>query len=291
MVRVKTITQEGRKYYVLTHTVRDGRRTKSRIKHLGREIPHNLDTIIEDFRHELYMEDYEGQLTAVLQKHQQSLKRMPKSAIEKYYKNFIVRFTYDSNRIEGSTLTHRETALLLLENQSPNRPLNDILEARSHQNLFDEMKHHAETSGDLHFNLTLEWHHLLFKDSQSDIAGKLRTEQVKITGSDLVPPLPVELLPLLEEFFQWYHEAKETLHPVELAALVHYKFVCIHPYWDGNGRMSRMLMNFVLHKHSYPMYNFLNKERKRYYNTLNRADKKNDPYIFVRYFTRRYVKY
>ena len=87
-----------------------------------------------------------------------------------------------------------------------------------------------------------------------------------------------------------YNEEKKSLHPVELAALVHYKFVCIHPFWDGNGRMSRMLMNFVLYKNNYPMYNFLNKERRKYLNSLNRSDKNKDSYIFIRFFTRRYVK-
>ncbi|PWI46584.1 hypothetical protein CEE45_16110 [Candidatus Heimdallarchaeota archaeon B3_Heim] len=290
MVRIKTIKQNGRKYYALVHTVRNGHRTSSRTKYLGQEIPDNIDIIIEDFHHDLFMEEFKSQLSTVKQKHQQMLKKTPKTAVEKYYEDFIVRFTYDSNRIEGSTLTHRETAQLLLENQAPNRPLNDILEAKSHQTLFEEMRRYVVTSGDLHFNLIFEWHHILFKNSRPDIAGELRTEQVRITGSDFIPPLPVELIPLLKEFLQWYHEAKETLHPVELAALVHYKFVCIHPYWDGNGRMSRMLMNFVLYKHKFPMYNFRNKERTKYYNALARADKNEDPYLFVKYLTHRYVK-
>lgn len=290
MVRIKTITHNGRKYYVLVHTVRNGHRTSSRTKYLGREIPANIGPIIEDFHHDLFMEEFESQLTTIKQQHQQMLKNTPNTAIDKYYEEFMVRFTYDSNRIEGGTLTHRETAQLLLENQAPNRPLVDILEAKSHQTLFEEMRQYVESSRDLHFNLLFEWHHILFKSSRPDIAGVLRTEQVRISGSDFVPPLPVELVPLLEDFLLWYHETNEQLHPVELAALIHYKFVCIHPFWDGNGRMSRMLMNFVLHKHNFPMYNFRNKERAKYYNALARADKNKDPYLFVKFLTHRYVK-
>ena len=290
MVRIKTVSRNDRVYYTLSHTLRKGKKTTSRSRYLGTEIPTNIVSIIAQFRHELFLELWEQQFSTLKQNYQQMLKNMPLSAVEKFHTEFLVRFTYNSNRIEGSTLTLRETAQLLLENSAPNRSLAEIYEAKNHQALFDEMRRYAAASRDLQLNLVYDWHHMLFKDSKSEIAGKLRTEQVRITGSELVPPLPVELLSLLEGFFQWYDNAKTQLHPVELAILVHYKFVCIHPYWDGNGRISRMLLNFVLHKYGYPMYNFLDRDRKHYYNALHRADKNDDPFIFISYFVRRYLK-
>lgn len=290
MVRIKTITQDGRKYYVLVHNIRKGRRTISRTKYLGKEIPHNIDAQIEDFRHELFMEEFGEQLTKIKQIYKQSLKTTSPSMRKKQNDTFVVRFTYDSNRIEGSTLTLRETAQLLLENQAPNRSLPEVQEALAHQRVFTEMLQYAARGGDLKKGIFLEWHRILFKDSKPDIAGMFREKQVEIIGSELKLPPSFEIQPLLAEFLLWYQEAKDRLNPVELAALVHYKFVCIHPYGDGNGRISRMLMNFVLRNNKYPMYNIQNKERKRYLNALDQSDKKKDPYVFVRFLTHRYVK-
>jgi Fic family protein len=290
MVYVKTIKQNDRQYYALVHTLRDGPHTITRTKHLGRELPTSLEAQIEDFNHELFMETWEERLRAIKQKHQQTLKTTPPSAITKNNQAFAIRFTYDSNRIEGSTLTHRETAQLLVEDQAPHRPLVDVLEAKNHYILFKEMKRYAETTANLDLQLVLHWHQILFKDSDPDIAGVIRKGQVKIAGSDHIPPAPEVLGLHLDEFFQWYQEAKDRLHPVELAALVLYKYVWIHPHWDGNGRMARMLMNFVLYSQRYPMYNLQQKDRTSYYRALKRADITGDPYQFVRYFTRKYVK-
>ncbi len=290
MVRVKTIKQDNRQYYALVHTLRDGQRTFTRTKHLGRDLPTNLEAQIEDFSHALFLETWEDQLHAIKQGHQQTLKKTPPSAIAKNNETFGVRFTYDSNRIEGNTLTHREIAQLLLEGQAPKRPFTDILEAKSHQALFEAMCRYAATSDVLDLDLILEWHHLLLKDSNPDIAGLIRDGEVAIKGSEHIPPPAAVLGLLLNDFFQWYQEAKDRLHPVELAALVHYKYVWLHPHWDGNGRIARMLMNYVLVTQNYPMYNLPAKNRSRYYAALDSADRFEDPYRFVRYLTRQYVK-
>ncbi|MHA1972595.1 MAG: Fic family protein [Candidatus Hodarchaeales archaeon] len=290
MVRILEKRKGSKKYFVLAHTIRVGKRVVRREKYLGVEVPDNLEIITANFLHELYIDKWGQKLTEIKHQYRQVLSKMSVSVLKKYYEDFEVRFTYDSNRIEGSTLTLRETASLLLENYAPSRSLQDILEAKSHQNLIKEMMRHANTSNDLNYNVILEWHHILFKDSKPDIAGKIRSVQVKIAGSDLEVPSPVEIFPLLDEFFQWYHQSKNLLHPLELAALVHYKFVSIHPFVDGNGRISRMMMNYVLFKHNYPLYSLPEKVRNTYYNILARADKKEDPYIFVNYLTRQYVK-
>ena len=101
---------------------------------------------------------------------------------------------------------------------------------------------------DISLQLLLEWHRILLKETKADIAGKIRKHQVAISGSKFMPPFPAEVYPLLREFFSRYEKNKSKLHPVELAALVHLKFVTIHPFSDGNGRISRIIMNFVLHK-------------------------------------------
>ncbi|MGQ0797665.1 MAG: Fic family protein, partial [Methanobacteriota archaeon] len=104
------------------------------------------------------------------------------------------------------------------------------------------------------------------------------------------PPSPVEVDVLLQEFFRWYAPSRDRLHPVELAALVHLKFVTVHPFADGNGRVARLLMNFVLHERGYPMLNIPYEGRARYYAALERAQTKGVEGIFVQWFLRHYVR-
>jgi len=123
-----------------------------------------------------------------------------------------------------------------------------------------------------------------------DIAGVIRMHQVAIARSKAELPFPAELDTLLHEFFIWYNKNRGKLTPVVLAALVHLKFVTIHPFSDGNGRISRLMMNFVLHKHNYPMLSIEYTNRNSYYNALERSQTKNKEYIFVQYLVKRYLK-
>ena len=157
---------------------------------------------------------------------------------------FATRFTYDTQRIEGSTLSLRDTANLLERGVTPrNKPIGDIKEAEAHKKLFFQI---LVSEKDLSLKTILEWHKFLFQDTKSDIAGKIRENRVGIPGSKFIPPLSVEIYPLVRVFLSWYQKNREKTHPVELAALMHLKFVTIHPFGDGNGRISRLIMNFIL---------------------------------------------
>jgi Fic family protein len=105
-----------------------------------------------------------------------------------------------------------------------------------------------------------------------------------------MPPSPVEVQPLLREFFRWYDRNKSSLHPVELAASVHLRFVTVHPFADGNGRMSRLLMNFVLRKRGFPPLNIPYKDRRSYYNALERSQVKKVDSVFILWLFKRYLK-
>jgi Fic family protein len=287
MVRLTKVRKDSNEYYILAHNIRKGVKVLRREKYLGLKIPENIEVIKEEFEHDLFEEIYGSDLEAIHQQYINNREQMLPIGVEKLNEDFAIKFTYDSNRIEGGSLTRNETRVLLLHDQAPQRPLKDILETKAHYEL---LKHIQTYNGEIGFNVILEWHHSLLKDSQKTIAGRIRNRSVKITGNDLIPPSPVELQPLLEDLFQWYGEKKKTLHPVELAMLVHYKFVTIHPFMDGNGRISRLIMNFILKKNEYPMYNILNQERYSYYNALSKADKREDPYVLTRYLTRNYIR-
>jgi len=142
---------------------------------------------------------------------------------------------------------------------------------------------------ELNLHTVLYWHKLLLEDVDKEIAGKIRNHQVAIAGTDVELPLPVEVPIRLDEFFTWYAQQKTKLHPVELAALVHLKFVTIHPFTDGNGRMSRIMMNFVLQKYGFPMLNISYTNRSAYYRALERSQKTKKEYIFIQYIIRRYI--
>lgn len=143
---------------------------------------------------------------------------------------------------------------------------------------------------DFSLSIILYWHKELFQSTKNDIAGQIRSHGVAISGSKFVPPSPVELNVLLKEFFEWYSKNKDKIHPVELAALVHIKFVTIHPFADGNGRISRLIMNFVLNKNNYPMFDIPYENRNSYYTALERSQIKKDEYIFVQWLFRKYIK-
>jgi Fic family protein len=212
---------------------------------------------------------------------------MPKSIQEKELETFAVEFTYTTNKIEGSTLTHLETAMLLEEGISPaNKPIEDIKEAEQHREVFYDMINYDKN---INISTLIQWHKKLFQFTKKDKAGKIRTYPVRISGSRHLPPDPFELDLLIREFFNWYNQNKNKMHPVHLAALVHFRFVSIHFFGDGNGRIIRLFMNYVLHINGYPMLIIDYKDRRSYYNALETSNIKNDESIFTLWFFRRYL--
>ena len=288
MVTIRKRTKGRQVYYYLEHTIRKDKRVEKKEKYVGKTLPKNIEEMKKKFLSEIYREKWYSLLDEIKKNFSKELKRMPKAAREKEIETFSIRFTYDTQRIEGSKLTLRETAELIERNISPKaKPLRDVKEAEAHYKIFHEMLDYKK---DLSLQIILYWHKRLFESTKPEIAGKIREHQVAISGSKFVPPFPAEIYPLLREFFRWYDKNKKKLHPVELAALVHLKFVTIHPFADGNGRISRLMMNFVLHKHGYPLLDIPYERRANYYNALERAQIKKMDEIFLQWFLKRYVK-
>ena len=288
MVTIRKRTKGRQVYYYLEHTIRKDKRVEKKEKYVGKTLPKNIEEMKKKFLSEIYREKWYSLLDEIKKNFSKELKRMPKAAREKEIETFSIRFTYDTQRIEGSKLTLRETAELIERNISPKaKPLQDVKEAEAHYKIFHEMLDYKK---DLSLQIILYWHKRLFESTKPEIAGKIREHQVAISGSKFVPPFPAEIYPLLREFFRWYDKNKKKLHPVELAALVHLKFVTIHPFADGNGRISRLMMNFVLHKHGYPLLDIPYERRANYYNALERAQIKKMDEIFLQWFLKRYVK-
>ncbi len=288
MVVIRKKTVDGREYFYLQHTIRTPSGVQTREKYLGAKLPHDVEASKRDFLTEIYRERWYPLLDQVRSNYQKEKRALPPSTLQKRDRQFSIKFTYDTNRIEGSRLTYRETADLLERGLSPSqKPIEDIKEAEAHDRVFREALRYKK---DLSLQTILMWHKKLFEETKPDIAGRVRTYQVAISGSRFMPPSPVEIQPLLREFFRWYNRNKPSMHPAELAAGVHLRFVTIHPFADGNGRMSRLLMNFVLHRNGYPPLNIPYEGRRGYYNALERSQVKESDSTFIQWFFKRYLK-
>lgn len=290
-IDVATIRKKiiGKKtYYYLEHAVRKNAKVEKKEIYLGKKIPGDIEEIKKRFLYDIYKEKWIKILEKIKEGYQKELKKTPPSAQKKEMDNFAIQFTYDTQRIEGSRLTFRETAELLERGITPKeKPVHDVREAEAHRKVFFEM---LEYRDDLSLSIVLKWHKELFEQSKLDIAGKIREHQVAISGSKFKPPYPVEVYPMLGDFFKWYKRSKNVLHPVQLAGMVHLKFVTMHPFSDGNGRISRLMMNFVLNREGFPLFNISYRDRRSYYTALERAQVKKNDFIFLNWFIKRYIK-
>ena len=183
--------------------------------------------------------------------------------------------TYNSNAIEGNSLTLKETFWVIQEGITiKEKPLKDHLEAKNHKEaleylyeLIDNSKRHTISE-----HLIKELHTLVVRDSQRDIAGKYRDGDVIIGGADHKPPSYLQVPSQMKSIIDWASNNKRKLHPVEFSALLHHKLAYIHPFWDGNGRTARLVMNILIMSKGYPIAVILKNDRKRYYRVLSLAD-------------------
>ncbi|MCL5680268.1 MAG: Fic family protein [Candidatus Marsarchaeota archaeon] len=288
MVALRKRKVKGKIYYYLAHTYREKGKVKYKETYIGRRVPSNVEQIKREFVHQIYKEKWFRAFERIKTEYSKELQKMPKSVLEENIKAFMVVFTYDTNKIEGSKLSFKDTAMLLEYGITPkDRPIRDIKETEAHRKVFYEM---LDYKGDLSIGIVLKWHKELFNETKPEIAGKIRDYQVYITGTHYKPPTAIEVQSYLLEFFKWYLREKDLLNPVELAALVHIRFEAIHPFGDGNGRIGRLIMNFILHKNDYPMLNIPYVGRRGYYTALERAQIKKSEQIFVLWFFKRYLK-
>lgn len=168
--------------------------------------------------------------------------------IKNYYK---IGLTYSSNALEGNTLTESETKVLLEDGLTVGgKPFKDFLETEGHAKAYDYMFSLINSNKITKENI-LEMHHLFYNSIDSKNAGKYRDVEVLITGSKY-PVCPVEEIETkMDELCKWINEKRQDYHPVVFAALLHKKLVFIHPFVDGNGRISRLIMNLALIQKGY----------------------------------------
>lgn len=185
---------------------------------------------------------------------------------------FRVELTYTSNAIEGNTLTRQETALILEKGITvEGRTLTEHLEAINHAQALDFIETLAEKKREELFQPDiLAIHGFILAKIDYANAGRYRSVPVRIAGSRVIMPNPARVPQLMGEFEKWLHSPNEY-HPVKLAADAHYKLVSIHPFIDGNGRVSRLLMDLLLIQSGYPPALIRKEDRGRYINSLEKG--------------------
>ncbi len=205
---------------------------------------------------------------------------------EKVGKAFELEYTYESNRIEGNTLTLQETALVVEKGLTiGGKSLREHLEAINHSHALEYVAELVKDKTALSETIVLNIHKLILQSIDNENAGIYRKIQVLISGAKHIPPQPFLVPVQMESFFIWYAENKEILHPVLMAAEIHERLVTIHPFIDGNGRTSRLLMNLYLLQNGYPIAILKGdtESKLKYYATLetSQSSGNNQPFLFL----------
>jgi Fic family protein len=165
-----------------------------------------------------------------------------------------VEFLYESNRIEGNTLTLRETQLVINEGMTiSGKSMREHLEAINHKEAILFIDDLVYQKADLSEYILKQIHGIVLYGIDRENAGVYRKLPVAIAGSKHLPPQPYLLQDLMEDYFRFYNQEKDNLHPVVLAAEMHERLVTIHPFIDGNGRTSRLIMNLILLQYGFPL--------------------------------------
>lgn len=273
------IIKNGNLHY-LSHSFRKDGIVINRKKYLGKEIPLHIEELKEKFLEQCLYEDVFLKLKKIQTNHAKEWKSLPESIKKKRLIQHSIDFTYNSNAIEGSTITKEETEDIIEHHLAPRKPLTDVQETIAHSKVFF---HVLQEKKELSETLLLQWHHDLFHETKSDIAGKYREYLVRV-GSYRAPDWQ-DLPSLMKKLLLFYQQQKKIRHPLLLAAQMHYEFEKIHPFGDGNGRLGRLLIAYILYKNNFPLICIEVKKRKAYYHALEKERME-----FVQYFLRLYLR-
>ncbi len=204
------------------------------------------------------------------------LRPFPKSALTKLKERIVLEWTYNSDAIEGSSLTLKETKLVLEDGLTiKGKPLKEHLEAINHKEAIEFVEALVSKKSRIDILAIRQIHSIILTKIDDQEAGKYRDVAVTISGSSYKPPEAISVPHLMADFNKWLKSKKSKPNIIEYAALAHFKLVGIHPFVDGNGRTARLLTNLILMKYGFPPAVVLKIDRKKYYDCLEKAHKGN----------------
>ncbi|HRB91924.1 MAG TPA: Fic family protein [Chitinophagales bacterium] len=206
----------------------------------------------------------------------QKARPLPKMALNKIKESLSLEWTYNSNSIEGNTLTLRETQMVLQEGITiKGKSLKEHFEAHNHEKALDYLYELVNDNYVLRSIDILSLHGLVLRSIEDNFAGRIRNGGVRIVGANFVPPNANKVSDLLDELIAFVNKNPLGLNDIVLSTIFHHKLVWIHPFFDGNGRTVRLAMNLILMRKGFPPAIILKNDRKKYYEALNAANNGN----------------
>lgn len=220
---------------------------------------------------------------SALQLRWKAQKPLNAAQLQRMQEHFYTSYTYESNRIEGNTLSLQETFLVVNQGVTiGGKSMREHLEAINHAEAILLLEELVQQKTPLNRYVLLQLHGLILRNIDRDNAGVYRRVPVRISGSSHIPPEPWQLDALMDGYFSQYTQLRKQLHPVLLAAEMHERLVSIHPFIDGNGRTSRLVMNLVLLQNGYTIANLKGDlhSRMAYYQSLEavRTENTKEPF-------------
>ncbi len=304
MVTVEKIKKGGKSYFYIAKNFRVGTNKWRKLRrYMGSKAPSSVrikeladaiekEAISKGFLKPeskyAYLTNHQAEiLEDISSEYWKLIRKQPLEIRKKYDDDFLVRFTYNSNAIEGNRLTLRDTFLILQEDIVPqdasSYEYNEVINSRKCIAFVKEYK------GEFNKTFLLGVHRLLTVNTSVKEVGRYRMHNVVITGSQHTPPDHKDVPALMDHLFIWYNNHKRKMHPLELACIVHTRLTRIHPFSDGNGRTARVISNFILRKSHFPMFLIDVKDRRSYYEALDESDRGNER-VFVSFIFDRVVE-
>ncbi len=206
----------------------------------------------------------------------QKSRPLPKIAMQKIKEALSVEWTYNSNSIEGNSMTLQETYVILNDGMTvKGKPLREHFEVNNHHKALEYLYSIIDSDKQLTSGIILDIHRYMLNNIEDLYAGRLRNGGVRIQGANFVPPNARKVSGLLDNLVSFVNTNPLNLNIIELATVFHHKFVWIHPFFDGNGRTVRLAMNLLLLNSGFPPAIILRNDRKKYYTALNQANNGN----------------
>jgi len=206
---------------------------------------------------------------------------LPKYTVQSLREKLFLEWTYNSNAIEGNTLTINETKVVLEGITVGGKTMREHLEVINHRDAISYVEDIVRKEEPFSEWQIKNLHRLVFKGIDDGYAGVYRDQQVYISGAVHTPPPPFKIQEQMDVLMNWYNEEAKELHPIVRGAMLHAIFVGIHPFIDGNGRTSRLLLNLELMKSGYPPIIIRVENRLAYYNVLDKAHTTEDYGDFI----------
>jgi len=202
-----------------------------------------------------------------------SLRPLPAAAVRRLAEQLTVEWIYNSNAIEGSTLTLKETRLILETGVTiGGRSLREHFEVINHRDAIEYVETLVDGAEPVTPFHVRQIQRLVLARIDDDSAGQYRTLPVQIVGTTHQPPEAWQVPGLMQDWGDWLNGTAQDLHPIVRAALAHHRLVAVHPFIDGNGRTARLVMNLLLMQDGYPPTIIMRANRAQYYRILAQAD-------------------